>query len=140
MPPSAAALAAPRVVVAFGTNGNQTSEQTWAFENGESSVAPPLSGLSPASPDTALRLPSSAVVVPEEAALEGGWGSGVSRACGPALRLTSSQPASSGAAWYARDVTVGEVCISIALSGMFAFSGMFGIIPAWVVCSSSGYT
>ncbi|CAN0477360.1 unnamed protein product, partial [Ectocarpus sp. 8 AP-2014] len=38
----------------------------------------------------------------------GGWGSGVSRACGPALRLTSSRATSAGAAWYPREVTVGE--------------------------------
>ena len=93
-------------------------EQTWAFETDEFSVQPPRSGVSAAdvsSSVTALRLPSSAVVVPREFALAGGWGSGVSRACGPALRLTSPRPASAGAAWYGRDVTVGEVGMDSAL-------------------------
>lgn len=93
-------------------------EQTWAFETDESSVQPPRSGVSStdtSSSETALRLPSSAVVVPHESALAGGWGSGVSRACGPALRLTSPRPASAGAVWYGRDVTVGEVGVDTAL-------------------------
>lgn len=92
-------------------------EQTWAFETDESSVHPPRSGVSSAgySTGTALRLPSSAVVVPREFALAEGWGSGVSRACGPALRLTSSRPASAGAVWYGRDVTVGEVGVHTEL-------------------------
>ncbi|CAM9683580.1 unnamed protein product, partial [Pylaiella littoralis] len=100
----------PYLCAALATPG----QQTWAFETDDSSVQPPLSGLShsssssSSSSSTALRLPSSAVVVPRKSALAGGWGSGVSRACGPALRLTSSRPASAGAGWYPREVTVGE--------------------------------
>ena len=108
----------PPLACACSRARNAVREQTWAFETDEDSVQPPQSGVLSAdysSSETALRLPSSAVVVPRESALAGGWGSGVSRACGPALRLTSSRPASAGAAWYGRDITVGEVGADTAI-------------------------
>ncbi|CAM9433410.1 unnamed protein product, partial [Hapterophycus canaliculatus] len=105
--------ASPYFCAALATPG-----QTWNFETADSfssSAHPPLSGehspfssSSSSSSSLTSRLPSSAVVVPREAAMGGDWGSGVSRACGPSLRLTPSRAASAGAAWYPRDVTVGE--------------------------------
>ena len=82
--------------------------QTWALDTGDPSLQPPISG-EISSSSLEARLPSSAVVVSRESALGGGWGYGVSQACGPALRLTASRPASAGAAWYPRQITVGEV-------------------------------
>ncbi|CAM9677875.1 unnamed protein product, partial [Laminaria digitata] len=89
-----------------------TPGQTWALDTGDPALQPPISGDASSSSTTSssleARLPSSAVVVSRESALGGGWGSGVSQACGPALRLTTSRPASAGAAWYPRLITVGE--------------------------------
>ncbi|CAM9141429.1 unnamed protein product [Choristocarpus tenellus] len=86
----------PFACAALATPGKEAG-----LERLRSDLNPPRSG-----PPQEGSFPSSAIVVSHTDLSQ--WGVQVAHSCGPALRLTSNRPFSTGAAWYPRPMTVGE--------------------------------